>query len=427
MERPPALSGLGGGVIEEPEAYVHWKGYDRRLDSWVRHSLLRKLSEVSEDHGVYPRSSAGDLVPTGVDDVEWEEALSDDAHSNVDREYLKEHYEHTKFKTINAIVMGQYVVSCWYFSPYPLEVQNTPKMHICQFCLSFFKHEVEYTRHRMRCITRHPPGHEIYRDTEYFTAAGGDSTRVVTTNIRVNNNTGVGANTGDRVNTEVGANTGGGVDTSGIAIWEVDGGMSRVYCENLSYVSKLFLDHKTLRHPVHLFLFYVLTEIHIDGYHIVGYFSKEKYSRNNVSCILVLPQYQKKGYGKYLINFSYALALKEGRRGTPERPLSDLGRVSYINYWRQCLLHVLKDRTNFTINEIADDLSFEPSDILTTFSDANMVFTEPFTRQKFLYISDDFIRILSATLGKPSRPVFPTNLRWVPYDPFLGPFEYVAE
>jgi len=39
------------------------------------------------------------------------------------------------------------------------------------------------------------------------------------------------------------------------------------------------------------------------GAHIVGYFSKEKDSAQgyNLACILTLPQYQRKGYGKLLI------------------------------------------------------------------------------------------------------------------------------
>jgi len=51
----------------------------------------------------------------------------------------------------------------------------------------------------------------------------------------------------------------------------------------------------------------------------VGYFSKEKCSEDgyNLACILTLPCYQKKGYGKFLISFSYELSKLEGKvRGT---------------------------------------------------------------------------------------------------------------
>ena len=55
---------------------------------------------------------------------------------------------------------------------------------------------------------------------------------------------------------------------------QVDGKKNKVYGQNLCYLAKLFLDHKTLYYDVDLFLFYVLCECDDRGCHMVGYFSK---------------------------------------------------------------------------------------------------------------------------------------------------------
>lgn len=55
---------------------------------------------------------------------------------------------------------------------------------------------------------------------------------------------------------------------------QVDGKKNKVYGQNLCYLAKLFLDHKTLYYDVDLFLFYILCECDDRGCHMVGYFSK---------------------------------------------------------------------------------------------------------------------------------------------------------
>eukprot|EP01043_Picozoa_sp_COSAG02_P009450 COSAG02_NODE_321_length_24780_cov_11.623962_4_plen_85_part_00 len=57
---------------------------------------------------------------------------------------------------------------------------------------------------------------------------------------------------------------------------------------------------------------------------MIGYFSKEKFSADdyNLACILTLPPYQRKGFGKFIIAFSYELSKVERKCGTPERSAS---------------------------------------------------------------------------------------------------------
>jgi histone acetyltransferase HTATIP len=106
------------------------------------------------------------------------------------------------------------------------------------------------------------------------------------------------------------------------------------------------------------------------GCHLIGYFSKEKESAENynVACILTLPQHQRHGYGRLLIQFSYELTKKEGKLGSPEKPLSDLGLLGYRAYWTEIIIDLLLESgdTEISVDDIAHKTAITHSDIMNT-------------------------------------------------------------
>jgi histone acetyltransferase HTATIP len=82
---------------------------------------------------------------------------------------------------------------------------------------------------------------------------------------------------------------------------------------------------------------------------------------------LTLPQHQRKGYGKLLIEFSYELSKSEGKLGSPEKPLSDLGLLSYRAYWQEEIVKLLvNSEDEISLEEIAHKTSITQGDIMHT-------------------------------------------------------------
>lgn len=237
--------------------YIHYYDFNRRMDDWVE--LARIVKYPSEANplaaGLDPhvdtvgQGGAAEEGEGGTDEggqagvkrARHERGagygpttvaeLEHDEHEGMDEAALKEHEEVTKIKNIRNVLFGKHKIECWYFSPYPKEFYPDGPiecLYICEFSFRFFRRKSELRRHLGNpSLQRHPPGTEIYRDEN-------------------------------------------------VSMFEVDGGVEKIYCQNLCYFAKLFLDHKTLYFDVDPFLFYVLCARDEQGFHPVGYYSKEK-------------------------------------------------------------------------------------------------------------------------------------------------------
>ncbi|XP_019357923.1 PREDICTED: histone acetyltransferase KAT6B isoform X2 [Gavialis gangeticus] len=269
----------------------------------------------------------------------------------------------------SAIEFGKFEIQTWYSSPYPQEYARLPKLYLCEFCLKYMKSKNILLRHSKKCGWYHPPANEIYRRND-------------------------------------------------LSVFEVDGNVSKIYCQNLCLLAKLFLDHKTLYYDVEPFLFYVLTKNDEKGCHLVGYFSKEKLCQQkyNVSCIMIMPQYQRQGFGRFLIDFSYLLSRREGQAGSPEKPLSDLGRLSYLAYWKSVILEYLNchHEKQISIKGMSRATGMCPHDIATTLQQHSMIDKR---EDRFVIVRREKL-ILSHMEKLKANPrvneVDPESLRWTP-------------
>lgn len=198
--------------LETPERSIRRQNSSSLVDSSNR-------SDQNLDNG---SDDAGQFSLTGGN---WHGTSGDPSLAAFERE----HEEATKVKNIEKIVMGEWEIEAWYYSPFPEAYSDLETLYVCEYCLTYMRKAKTFKKHKAECKCRKPPGKEIYRE-------------------------------GD------------------LSVYEIDGKEHRPYCQKLCLLAKLFLDHKTLYFETSPFMMYIVTKVDAHGAHIVGYFSKEKAS-----------------------------------------------------------------------------------------------------------------------------------------------------
>lgn len=379
------VRGLDSGSESSSQSsyYVHYINFDKRLDEWIgpeRFLTAGQTRELGEEYfeadpalasgtartltrNLRRRFSDSFAVSPPVNSIESGNNNSSNTRDTpvldpLTRQLEQEHEEATRVKNINKITLGCWEIDCWYFSPFPEEYSQASELFFCERCLKYMRYPMTLARHGVTCQYAGPPGRLIYLH-------------------------------------------------DGLAVYEADGATPghKLYCQNLCLLAKLFLDHKTIYYDVSPFLFYILCEVDTENHgddgdgddeevltnrhqstmdrqrdlpsvihqHPVGFFSKEKQSADgyNLACIMILPPYQRHGYGRFLMALSYELSRREGKSGTPERPLSDLGLIGYRRFWGRQVLLALGPGS--TVDGLARSLGFTTDDVTDTLNMLGML------------------------------------------------------
>ncbi|ODM89045.1 Histone acetyltransferase KAT5 [Orchesella cincta] len=328
-------------ILKEKESerktfYVHYIGFNQRLDEWVSEDRinLSKILRPSPTKGKedVPSSSAEGEVTTACATISLSSSTPQKKRKKkvcgIEIKTEPETPDLDPFFGGGASRCPEPGVTTWTNSSSKTCPSSSSEelvtglecLFICEFCLKYVASLPCLKRHLVKCQRKHPPGREIYRN-------------------------------------------------GSISFFEVDGRKDKEYVKKLCLLSKPFLDHKFVAYGSDIFLFYLMTMADNRGCHLVGYFSKVKESPENynVAC--------------------YELSKREGKLGSPEKPLSDFGLLSYKSY-SQTVLDILcsykkawmevddgDDGRGFfvVIRQICELTSIKKEDVISTLQNLNVL------------------------------------------------------
>ena len=118
-----------------------------------------------------------------------------------------------------------------------------------------------------------------------------------------------------------------------------------------------------------------------------------------------------------LIEFSYLLTKVEQKTGSPEKPLSDMGLLSYRGYWRLVMCYYLvNQKSPISISQISEDTGMTPDDIISALEALRALVRDPVTKTYALRLDTTYFKEYIAKHEKKDYPrINPEALVWVPY------------